>query len=154
MSKQVLDVQQMQHLQEMGLELKDTTMYWARCVHSGNHAEELNKRYGDWFLTKGNKAQTVGLMHWEFIPAYTLQDVLDAMPVQIEIPLHPEMGKYELRIKRMVFNTGKVMHAVVYEKSDYIDWFVLQSNEELIDAAYELLVWCIENKFVETNKNE
>ena len=86
--------------------------------------------------------------------AYTLQDVLDALPLQVEIPFHPECGKYELRIKRMVFNTGKVMYAVVYEESDYINWFVLQSNKELIDAAYEMLCWAIENKFVETNKNE
>ena len=88
------------------------------------------------------------------LPAYTLQDVLDALPLQVEIPFHPECGKYELRIKRMVFNTGKVMHAVVYEESDYLNWFVLQSNKELIDAAYEMLCWAIDNKFVETNKNE
>ena len=54
----------------------------------------------------------------------------------------------------MVFNEYKVMYAVVYEQQDYIDWIVLYSDKVLIDAAYELLVWCIENKFVETNKNE
>ena len=150
-SKQVLGVQQMQYLQELGLEMKETMLYWARCVDNNPRAAT---HYGKWVLIKGNNAQTVGLMHWEFIPAYTLQDVLDALPIQIEIPLHPECGKFELRIKRMVFNTGKVMHAVVYEKSDYIDWFVLQSHEELIDAAYEMLCWVIEQGYVETNKNE
>lgn len=30
MSKQCLDVQQMQHLQELGLELKDTMLYWIK----------------------------------------------------------------------------------------------------------------------------
>ena len=139
MTKQVLDVQQMQHLQKLGLELKETTL-----IYAGGGG-----KYG-LFLTR----QIDKILWKSTYPAYTLQDVLDALPIQIEIPLHPECGKYELRIKRMVFNTGKVMHAVVYEKSDYINWFVLQSHEKLIDAAYELLVWCIENKFVETNKNE
>lgn len=32
-SKQVLDVQQMQHLQELGNGLKKTMMYWARCCY-------------------------------------------------------------------------------------------------------------------------
>lgn len=30
----------------------------------------------------------------------------------------------------------------------------MEIKDNLIDAAYELLVWCIENKFVETNENE
>lgn len=32
-SKQVLDVQQMQHLQKLGMGLKKTMMYWARCCY-------------------------------------------------------------------------------------------------------------------------
>lgn len=121
-SKQILDVQQMQHLQELGLKLKETMLYWCRCV-------EMNQRlkcfdYGKWYLQKGNKSQIAGLSHWEFVPAYTLQDVLDVLPIQIEMPLHPGMGKYELRIKRFVFDKMRVMHAVLYEKDDYIDWFV------------------------------
>ena len=27
-------------------------------------------------------------------------------------------------------------------------------EKDLIDAAYSMLCWCIENKFVKTNKNE
>ena len=81
MSKQCLDVQQMQHLQELGLKLKETMLYWARCVDNNPRAAT---HYGKWVLIKGNNAQTVGLMHWEFIPAYTLQDVLDALPESID----------------------------------------------------------------------
>ena len=40
----------------------------------------------------------------------------------------------------------------------YIDtcnrYTVCKDGEELIDAAYKLLIWCIENGYVETNKNE
>ena len=35
MIKQCLDVHQMQHLQEMGMELKETMMYW-----TNNHKEK------------------------------------------------------------------------------------------------------------------
>ena len=144
MSKQTLSIEQMQHLQELGLELKETMLYWV--VYEAGHENN--------FVTTKENAMEVIDESCGMLPAYTLQDVLDTLPIQIEIPLHPEWGKYELRIKRMVFNTGKVMHAVVYEESDYINWFVLQSHEELIDAAYEMLCWVIEQGYVETNKNE
>ena len=142
-SKQVLLIEQMQHLQELGLDTSNASASW----YKPDMATEYIEMFG--YLEEN---ELVG--NEESIPAYTLQDVLDMLPIQIEIPLHPECGKFELRIKRMVFNTGKVMHAVVYEKSDYIDWFVLQSHEELIDAAYEMLCWVIEQGYVETNKNE
>lgn len=149
MSKQCLDVHQMQHLQELGLELKDTMMYWTRCVHTGNHAEELNKRYGGWFLTKGNNAQTVGLMHWEFIPAYTLQDVLDILPAEI----NPAERRFWLRI-----DLSDECLYYYYDDCNLVERrkkvIGYDGIEELIDAAYSMLCWTIENGYVETNKNE
>lgn len=145
MSKQCLDVQQMQHLQEMGLKLDYNTMLsWI-----------IDKRGKDKPLlcTSSDAVDYVDCSNY-CIPAYTLHDVLDALPLQIEIPLHPERGKYELRIKRFIFDKRRVMHAVLYEKDDYIDWFVMHSYETLIDAAYEMLVWCIENGYVETKKSK
>ena len=141
MPKQVLDVQQMQHLQELGMELKETILYWARCVDNNPRAAT---HYGKWVLIKGNNAQTVGLMHWEFIPAYTLQDVLDALPKSLEIG----KSKYEISIYMI---EGK--WAVDYYSETGAD---IQSLgcENLIDAVYSRLCWAIENKFVETNKNE
>lgn len=142
MSKQCLDVQQMQHLQGMGLELKkDTMLYWAKCVDNNPRAAT---HYGKWVLIKGNNAQTVGLMHWEFIPAYTLQDVLDALPKSLEIG----KSKYEISIYMI---GGK--WAVDYYSETDADIQSLEC-ESLIDAVYSRLCWCIENGYVETNKNE
>lgn len=140
-SKQVLDVQQMQHLQELGLELKETMLYWARCVDNNPRAAT---HYGKWVLIKGNNAQTVGLMYWEFIPAYTLQDVLDALPKSLEIG----KSKYEISIYMI---EGK--WAIDYYSETDADIQSLEC-ENLIDAVYSRLCWAIENKFVETNKNE
>lgn len=145
-SKQILDVHQMHHLQELGLELKETILYWARCVDNNPRAAT---HYGKWVLIKGNNAQTVGLMHWEFIPAYTLQDVLDALSAEINsgtrrfwlrIDFYDECLYYYYDDYKFVEHRKKV---IGYDGMD-----------GLIDAAYELLCWCIENKFVETNKNE
>lgn len=144
MGKQVLDIKQMQHLHELGLKLDYNTMLSWIVDDRGKDKPLL--------CISSEALDYVDFSHY-CIPAYTLQDVLDALPLQVEIPLHPERGKYELRIKRMVFDEGRVMYSVVYEKEDYIDWIVIYSNGVLIDAAYEMLCWLIENKFVETNKN-
>lgn len=53
---------------------------------------------------KGNNAQTVGLMHWEFIPAYTLQDVLDALPKYYHIA---NIGWTKLSIRVHTTKSGK-----------------------------------------------
>ena len=146
MSKQCLDVQQMQHLQELGLELKETLLYWARCVENDHRLKSLD--YGKWYLQKGNKAQVVGLMHWEFIPAYTLQDVLELLPKEIK----PAEKRHWLRID--------LADECIYYYHETIDLMERRDKvfsyygEELIDAAYNALCWCIENGYVESIKEE
>ena len=138
--KQVLDVQQMQHLQELGLELKETMLYWARCVDNNPRAAT---HYGKWVLIKGNNAQTVGLMHWEFIPAYTLQDVLDALPDFIgEYCPIIDMSFGIIRYNDLKRNDNSILKEICFNDED----------KYLIDAAYELLVWCIENGYVKRTK--
>lgn len=144
-SKQCLDVHQMQHLQELGLEMKETMLYWARCVDNNPRAAT---HYGKWVLIKGNNAQTVGLMHWEFIPAYTLQDVLDALPKYYHIA---HIGWTKLSIR--AHNTKEWEVGYVYELGKYAYGGRILSKE-LIDAAYELFCWCVEWGFIEMNKNE
>lgn len=145
MAKQCLDVHQMQHLQEMGLEMKEPMLYWARCVDNNPRAAT---HYGKWVLIKGNNAQTVGLMHWEFIPAYTLQDVLDALPKDISkdgctwyASLYIDFENNRIAYGNTDRYGFEIYHEIIIEK-------------DLIDAAYELLCWCIEQGYVETNKNK
>ena len=144
-SKQVLDVQQMQHLQELGLELKETMLYWARCVDNNPRAAT---HYGKWVLIKGNNAQTVGLMHWEFIPAYTLQDVLDALPKDIS-----KDGCTWYASLYIDFENNRIAYGNT-DRYGFEVYHEIMIEKDLIDAAYSLLCWAIDNKFVETDKNE
>lgn len=144
-SKQCLDVQQMQHLQEMGMELKETMMYWARCVDNNPRAAT---HYGKWVLIKGNNAQTVGLMHWEFIPAYTLQDVLDALPKEIS-----KDGCTWYASLYIDFENNRIAYGNT-DRYGFEIYHEIMIEKDLIDAAYSMLCWCIEQDYVETNKNE
>ena len=133
MSKQCLDVQQMQHLQEMGLKLKETMLYWV--VYEAGHENN--------FVTTKENAMEVIDESCGMLPAYTLQDVLDALPKEIyPFPVH-NIG-FELWI-----GGEKIFYANMFNLEDVLK---ARYDKELIDAAYNLLVWCIENKYVETNK--
>lgn len=134
MSKQCLDVHQMQHLQELGIELKETMLYWV--VYVAGHENN--------FVTTKENAMEVIDESCGMLPAYTLQDVLDSLPGCLEI------GGTEYEITIYMINCK---WAVDYCSEKGAD---IQSGEceNLIDAAYSRLCWCIENGYVETKKNE
>lgn len=135
MTKQCLDVQQMQHLQEMGMKLKETMLYWV--VYEAGHENN--------FVTTKENAMEVIDESSGMLTAYTLQDVLDALPKGI-CPFPPHPIVCELWI-----GNGKIFYANMFNLEDVLK---IRDDKELIDAAYELLVWCIEQGYIETNKNE
>ena len=75
--KKVLSIEQMKHLQELGLDTSDASMYWARVSH-GSRVDDKSK--GKWFLSLHKEFQTCGFMSYESIPTYTLQDILGKLP--------------------------------------------------------------------------
>ena len=137
-SKQVLDVQQMQHLQEMGLNTSNASAEYYR----------MSKKM-DWFLVFGCRSKEELLDTEENISAYTLQDVLDALPIEI---------KYKDKRCWLCIELADEMIGYYYENARFehrwVYYEVVMIDESLIDAAYSLLCWAIDNKFVETNKNE
>ena len=125
----------MQHLQELGLELDyNTVLSWI--VDERGKDKPL-------LCISSEAVDYVDFSHY-CLPVYTLQDVLDALPKSLEIG----KSKYEISIYMI---GGK--WAVDYYSEKDAD---IQSGEceNLIDAVYSRLCWAIENKFVETNKNE
>ena len=138
-SKQVLDVQQMQHLQELGLELrKDTILVWARFM--------LGKTsISDWGIAYNHSKITD---NYQTIPAYTLQDVLDALPKEIKYAGERCWLCFEGADERIGYYNEDCNFNREYVYYDVKETF--ESN--IIDSAYRLLCWVIENKFVETNK--
>ena len=139
MSKQALDVQQMQHLQELGLELKETMLYLCR-IHDNRPRAATNN--GKWTLCKGKNQPCVAIQHWEYIPAYTLQDVLDALPKYYHIA---NIGWAKLSIRVHTTKEWEIGYVYTDELSKYV-YRCRILGKELIDAAYELLCWAIVNK--------
>ena len=131
-SKQVLSVEQMKHLQEIGLELRNTSMLlW--------YKQMLGKiPISDWELSVWRES----LFSEDHVyPAYTLQDILDKLP--------PVIKKYFCLSIRV--SEYKKMWHVEYEGAGcLLSYFHLKN---LIDAAYETLCWCVENGYIGKENN-
>lgn len=77
-------------------------------------------------------------------PAYTLQDILDKLPKRIET----EDYEFELYI---YYHENGV--SVFYDDGD-ITQLAFFSKPTLLESAYEMLCWCIENGYVKVGKEE
>ena len=150
-SKQVLDVQQMQHLQELGLDTSNASMLYCDLYDEEYILVESKHRFDkeeNAILLEGVRNSVIYCK--KVTPAYTLQDVLDALP---RFVIDEEGNKYYLQIEMMntEFDDWRVSYkSVGYDESPlgYFQAF------QLIDAAVRMLVLCYEEGYVETNKNE
>lgn len=129
--RQVLSIEQMKHLKELGLDTSDASM----CL-------EWNESDSDNMVVTSMDADTNYDYYYE---TYTLQDILGKLPVCLY-----DFGKqYTIDIEP----TFDRFWCVSYE-IDLYDIFVLKSSENLLDAAYDMLCWCIENGYVKVGMEE
>ena len=126
-SKYVLSVEQMEHLQELGLDTSDGSMCF-----------EWNESDADNMVVTSPDADTNYDYYHE---TYTLQDILDKLPCFI--------GKEVLTIQKLADS-----YTCLYVEPYSISMIKITESKELIDAAYNMLCWCIENGYVKVGKEE
>ena len=136
-SKQVLSIDQMKHLRELGLDTSDASMHWQflPTVESFFNGVLALEERPTLFVSQPN-------MKHEY-PAYTLQDILDKLPHY----LNPFPSKQILFVWMIERDT--VAYRNVEDIDDCLKHF---TDDLLIDAAYEMLCWCIQKGFVKINK--
>lgn len=133
--KQVLSVEQMKHLQELGLDTSDASMHWQFLPTADsiiNGADEIEKE-PCLFVSQPN-------MEHEY-PTYTLQDILDKLPCFI--------GNQVLTIQKLA-DSYSCLYIEPYTRS----MIKITESKEPIDAAYDMLCWCIENGYVKVGEEE
>lgn len=132
MSKQVLSIEQMNHLKKLGVDtseastkeyiISETESY---CGYSRSIV--IIDGYIEHYIEE-NKT-------------FTLQDILDLLPTEIE----KENRNYQLEVFR-----NPQRYFVSYY---WLDNLLISLNEvEFIDAAYEMLCWVIKNGYLETKE--
>lgn len=121
-SEQVLSIDQMKHLHELGLDTSDASMVFQR----GSATRH------EWVLHVMGYAD-VSLREKEF--TYTLQDILDKLP--------PSIGNNTLALQR---HGDKWMCLYIEPYTRYS--LHMEIKEKCIYAAYDMLCWCIENGYI------
>lgn len=139
MRNQVLSVEQMLKLQRLGIDISSSGMCWCRPTGYKNEKWEL-EIYEDVINQKRDSA------FWEIIPAFTLQDIIELLPRSIQP--NPDEGTYYLNL--YYYDLSWVVDYLNNEGDG--SYFAITSNDSFIEAAYEMLCWCIENGYVKTKE--
>lgn len=138
MRNQVLSVEQMLKLQRLGIDISSSGMCWCRPTGYKNEKWEL-EIYEDVINEKRDSA------FWEIIPAFTLQDIIDKLPHY----LNP------FPFKQILFAWMIERDTIAYRNVEDIDDCLKHFTDDLlIDAAYDMLCWCIENKYIGKEKGD
>lgn len=136
MKNQVLSTKQMQKLKELGVDINKASMCYISKYPSCDFddgdsivvvSKDFNKR-----------------LYNEFGPAFTLQDIIELLPKTFM----DDINKFHLTISTV---DGASIYIVgyVYDEDVSIDkkYFC---NESIINAAYDMLIWIIENEYLKT----
>lgn len=147
MGNQVLSIEQMQHLQELGVEKSNSDVFWVKYV-GDEHVKLKNIcKCGEFLVkTKGKTSITQKVEGCEVIPTFTLQDILEMLPSCIK----EDFGDcYYLMIEQLSNDEEKDWN-IRYCLYDYSLSKIQFASLNLLDAAYEMLCWCIENGYIKT----
>lgn len=135
MSKQVLDIEQMKHLKELGV-------YTSKASANEYIISETESYCGysrsivviDGYIEN----------YIEENKTFTLQDILDLLPTHIS----DNSGSINiLNIEQQIQDCTRVWNISYLSTSSFIK-IVSSINNEFIDAAYEMLCWCAENGYL------
>lgn len=138
--KELLTVEQMKRLQELGINIWDASVYWVREVMDWYGKPSFGEQSE--FRPSLVKERIVrGFQSYEVVPAYTLGKIIDHLP------------------KKMSFNDTECLFNIMYGHDgnaiagyflhDYP--FYQSTGDSLKDAAYDLLKSLIEDKLIEVN---
>lgn len=125
--KQVLSIEQLLHLKDLGLDTSDGSMCF-----------EWNESDPDIMIVTSQDADT----NYDYSrKTYTLQDILDKLPCFI--------GNEVLTMQKLA-DSYTCLYMEPYSRSI----IKITESKELIDAAYDMLCWCIENGYVKVGKEK
>ena len=80
--EQVLSIEQMKYLQELGVDTSDASMYWVRAkrIIGKQRNDVLDNEMGKWRLSLSKSI--VHSVDWavESVPTYTISDLIEKLP--------------------------------------------------------------------------
>ena len=132
--EQVLSREQMKHLQELGVDTSDASMYWVRAkrIIGKQRNNCLDNDIGKWRLSLSKSI--VHSVDWavESVPTYTIGDLIEKLPKHFYIK--------EAQISMVAIN-GSGAFQVWYDEVPKSN----KSDGTIKNALYKLLCWVAGN---------
>ena len=141
MKNQVLSIEQMQHLKELGVDISKASMVWIK-------PRPNNDNYT---LT----IHALGCYEYKSpIPTFTLQDMLEMMPKKIMIKMENEFCRSEeaffLEVSLNICNDNWQCGYIHFSKREDYKY----ENTNLLTCTYEALCLLAENGYLKGGNNE
>lgn len=121
-------------LQRLGIDISSSGMCW--CRPTKNEKWEL-KIHEDVIRQKRDPR------FWEIIPTFTLQDIIKLLPLSIK----PNSNIETFYLNLYYYDLSYVVDYLNSEGDG--SYAATISDDSFIKAAYQMLLWCIENGYIE-----
>lgn len=142
MKNQVLNIKQMQHLKELGVDISKGSMVWLPYREMKGSPEipiELCDKY--YHLEFAYSLRPI-LPEEEMLYTFTLQDIIEMLPRSIQPNLNE--GTYYLNL--YYYDELWVVDYLNNEGDG--SWFTTTSDDSFIEAAYQMLCWCAKKGYL------
>ena len=139
--------EQCQHLLELGLDMSDSVFCWTKGI--GTYAGTVDE---DWFITQTKRINELKpyYFHLDIIPTYTLNEIIKKLP-NWDIT---QFGKAELHSQLTMEITNGFSYVckspivMINQCHRRVKGRMIDYDYNLLNDAYRMLCWCIENKIM------
>ena len=135
--EQVLSIEQMKHLQELGVDTSDASMYWVRAkrIIGKQRNNVLDNEMGKWRLSLSKSI--VHSVDWavESVPTYTIGDLIE------KLPKSDNSGDLLIEYRNSELGYGVWDWGELYGINAEQNF----KDKPLKNALYDLLCWVAEN---------
>lgn len=136
MREQVLSIEQMQHLKELGVNTSKASMCYRRRIRDFRGESKV----GRWSLVVNQPIIVSNFETYEEVPTFTLQDIINLLPKKITTnDFHRDSVRFVSD-----FSENKIGYAYSHETCGEISFYKeFCWVDKIINAAYEMLCWYI-----------
>lgn len=130
MNKICLSIEQMQELKDLGVETKDASLCW------------VSDTEGNYILSVHDES-CYEMTFMNPVPTFTLQNMLELMPIYIDSSLY----SLELSFDEVAYTDRPVYTLQYIDAVRNVSKYSVE-KENLIDAAFDMLVWLAEGNYL------
>ena len=144
--EQVLSIEQMKHLQELGIDTSDASMFWVRAKRITGEQKNncIDNDMGKWRLSLSKGIVLPAAWAVESVPTYTIGDLIEKLPVRLN-------GLHIKPSDRRIFIDWEYTVKSYMNYGEYCPVFF--PNRSFIELLYIQLCWVAENHKEVLNEN-